>query len=94
MSGTGGDGWGNLQCDMHMVAARLGHGWDQVDHLSCPDCMDRLGRYYSHLIGGKEGSCTLSVCMTINKLKLTITCLLKLMSRHGQSHEVVLEPDP
>ena len=34
MSGTGGGGWGNLQCDMHMVAARLGHGWEQVDHLS------------------------------------------------------------
>ena len=43
--GTGGGGWGHLQGDMHMVAARLGcqsamvgTGWAN----SCPSCMDRL----------------------------------------------------
>ena len=78
-----------VECDMHM-AATLGHGWDQVGHLFCPDCMDRLGKYYSHLIGSKEGSCTLSV-YDINKAKYYV---LILMSGHGQGHEVVLEPDP
>ena len=40
---------------MHMVAARLGcqsaiygTGWAN----SCPGCMDRLRKCYSHLVGG------------------------------------------
>ena len=53
--GTGGGGWGHPQGDMHMVAARLGcqsamvgTGWAN----SCPGCMDRLRKRYSHLVGG------------------------------------------
>ena len=65
--GTGGGGWG----DMHMVAARLGcqsamvgTGWAN----SCPGCMDRLRKCYSHLVGGsflaRKVAWTLSRCMT------------------------------
>ena len=53
--GAGGGGWGHLQGDMHMVAARLGcqramvgTGWAN----SCPGCMDKLRKRYSHLVGG------------------------------------------
>ena len=52
---TGGGGWGHPQGDMHMVATRLGcqsamvgTGWAN----SCPGCMDRLRKRYSHLVGG------------------------------------------
>ena len=52
---TGGGGWGYPQGDMHMVAAILGcervmdgTGWANL----CPDCMNRLIKHYSHLIGG------------------------------------------
>ena len=48
-------GWGHPQGDMHMVAGRLscqsamvGTGWAN----SCPACMDRLRKHYSHLVGG------------------------------------------
>ena len=69
--GTGGGGWGHLQGDMHMVAARLGcqsamvgTGWAN----SCPSCMDRLRKCYSHLVGGSllagKVAWTLSGCMT------------------------------
>ena len=47
-------GRGHPQGDMHMVAARLGcqsamvgTGWAN----SCPGCMDRLRKRYSHLVG-------------------------------------------
>ena len=53
--GTGGGGWGHPQGGMHMVAARLGcqsamvgTGWAN----SCPGCMDRLRKRYSHLVEG------------------------------------------
>ena len=53
--GTGRGGWSHPQGDMHMVAARLGckramvgTGWAT----SHPDCMDRLRKHYSHLVGG------------------------------------------
>ena len=70
---------------MHMVAARLGcqsamvgTGWAN----SCPGCMDRLRKRYSHLVGSSflagKVAWTLSGCMTI-------ACLL--MSGHGQGHE-------
>ena len=69
--GTGGGGWGHLQGDMHMVAARLGRqsamvgtGWAN----SCPGCMDRLRKRYSHLVEGSflagKVAWTLSRCMT------------------------------
>ena len=55
MGGTGGGGFGHLQGDMHMVAANLGcqsamvgTGWTK----SCPGCMDRLRKHYSHIVGG------------------------------------------
>ena len=65
--GTGGGGWGH----MHMVAARLGcqsamvgTGWAN----SCPGCMDRLRKRYSHLVGGSflagKVAWNLSRCMT------------------------------
>ena len=69
--GSGGGGWGHPQGDMHMVAARLGcqsamvgTGWAN----SCPGCMDRLRKRYSHLVecsflAGKV-AWTLSGCMT------------------------------
>ena len=56
---------------MHMVAARLGcqsavvrTGWAN----SCPGCMDRLRKRYSHLVGGSfltgKAAWALSGCMT------------------------------
>ena len=56
---------------MHMVAARLGcqsamvgTGWAT----SCPGCVDRLRKRYSHLVGGsflaKKAAWALSGCMT------------------------------
>ena len=61
--GTEGREWGNPQGDMHMVAARLSFERAMVGTewaTSCPDCMDRLRKHYSHLVGGlvsgKEGS--------------------------------------
>ena len=56
---------------MHMVAARLGcqsamvgSGWAN----SCPGCMDRLRKRYSHLIGGSflagKVAWALSMCLT------------------------------
>ena len=51
----GGGGSDHLQGAVHMVAVRLGceramvgTGWAT----SCPDCMDRLRKHYSHLVGG------------------------------------------
>ena len=53
--GTGGGGWGHLQGDMHMVAARIGFKkaivgtrWSTYR----PDCMERLRKHYSHLLEG------------------------------------------
>ena len=54
-----------------MVAARLGceramvgTGWAT----SCPDCMDKLRKHYSHLVGGwflaRKAALALSGCMT------------------------------
>ena len=83
--GTGGGGWGHLQRDMHMVAARLGlqstmagTGWAN----SRPSCMDRLRKRYSHLVGGSflAGKAAWALSRV-----LTIACLL--MSRCGQGHK-------
>ena len=62
---------GHPQGDMHMVAARLscqsamvGTGWAN----SCPGCMSRLRKRYSHLVGSSflagKVAWTLSGCMT------------------------------
>ena len=69
--GTGGGGWDHLQGDIHMVAAKLGcqsamvsTGWAN----SCPACMDRLRKCYSHLLGGSsagKAAWALSKCITI-----------------------------
>ena len=53
--GTGGGGWGHPQGDMHMVAARLGCQSAMVGTRwanSCPGCMNRLRKCYSHLVEG------------------------------------------
>ena len=53
--GTVESGWGHLQGDMHIVAARLGcEKTIVVTRLanSHPGCMDRLRKYYSYLVGG------------------------------------------
>ena len=52
---SGGDGWGHPQGAMHMAAARLGCkramvGTEWVN--SCPGCMNRHRKRYSHLLGG------------------------------------------
>ena len=69
--GTGGGGWGRLQGDMHIVAARLGCQSVMVGTRwanSCPGCMNRLRKRYSHLVGGSflagKVAWTLSGCMT------------------------------
>ena len=56
---------------MHMVAARLGCQSAMVGTRwanSCPGCMDRLRKRYSHLVGGsflaRKVAWTLSGCMT------------------------------
>ena len=61
--GGTGEAWGHPQGDIHMVAARfgcqsamVGTGWAN----SCPGCMERLGKCYSHLvyrwlISGRKG---------------------------------------
>ena len=61
--GTGGGGWGHLQGAVHMAAGRLGCKSNMVSiglANSCPGCMSRLRKCYSHLLGagfisGKEG---------------------------------------
>ena len=53
--GQGRGEWGHLQGDMHMVAARLGFEKVMVGTewaTSCPDCMDKLRKHYSHLTEG------------------------------------------
>ena len=69
--GTGGGEWGHLQGDMHMVAARLGFEKVMVGTewaTSCPDCMDKLRKHYSHLVEGwflaRKAVWALSGCMT------------------------------
>ena len=45
---------GDMQSDMHMVAAGLGCNSGIVETRwanSCPGCMDRLRKCYSHLVG-------------------------------------------
>ena len=75
---------------MHMVAARLGceramvgTGWAT----SCPDCMDRLRKHYSHLVEGwlltRKAAWALSGCMATNSADYCCS----LMSGHGQSHK-------
>ena len=70
-SGKGRGGWGHLQVDIHMVAAKLGCQTAMVSTRwanSCPRCMDRLGKCYSHLLGGSsagKAAWALSECMTI-----------------------------
>ena len=51
--GTGGDGWGHLQGDLHMVAvvdvcrnALVGTGWSN----SCLVCTNGLRKHCSHLV--------------------------------------------
>ena len=69
-SGTGGGGWGHLQCAVHMVAARLGFEKAMVGTGRAtprPDCMDRLRKHYSHLAEGwllaRKAAWVLSGCM-------------------------------
>ena len=71
MGRTGGGGWGHLQGDMHMVAARLGCQNAMVGTVwanSCPGCVDRLRKHYSYLAGGSllagKAAWTLSGYMT------------------------------
>ena len=65
---------------MHMVAARLGceramvgTGWAT----SCPDCMDRVRKHYSHLAEGwflaRKAAWALSRCMTTESV---VYCML------------------
>ena len=56
---------------MHVVAARLGCKIDVVGTVlanSCPGCMDRLRKHYSHLVGGSflagKAAWALSGCLT------------------------------
>ena len=64
--GTGGGGWGHPQGDMQLgLAVKVPWtGWAN----SCPGCMDRLRKRYSHLVGGSflagKVAWTLSGCMT------------------------------
>ena len=69
--GTGGGGWGHLQGDLHIVAARLGCQTAMVGIRwanSRPGCMDRLRKRYSHLVGvsflAGKAAWALSGCMT------------------------------
>ena len=55
--GTGRGGWGHLQDDMHMVAAKLSCQIAMVGTRlanSCPGCVGRLRKRYSHLVGGSS----------------------------------------
>ena len=70
----GGGGWGHLQGDMHMLAARLGCEIVMVGTkrgTSHPDCMDRLTKHYSHFVGGwllpRKAAWVLSGCMTTKR---------------------------
>ena len=47
--------WGYPLGDMHMVAIgnespMVGTGWPKTN--SCPGCMDKHKKHYSHLVGG------------------------------------------
>ena len=78
---------------MHMVAAGLGFEKAMVGTWRATprsDCMDRLGKHYSHLTEGcflaRKAAWSLSGCMaTDRRIVLTISC--SLMSECGQSHE-------
>ena len=54
VGGTEGGGWAHLQSAVHREAASfdfkramVGTGWAK----SCPGCMNRLRKHYSHLVG-------------------------------------------
>ena len=52
---TGERGWGHQQGAVHMADVRLGCKSNMVGTRlanSCPGCMSRLRKYYSHLLGG------------------------------------------
>ena len=73
---------------MHMVAARLGFEKAMVGirwATSCPDCMDRLRKRYSHLAEGwflaRKAAWALSGCMATDSAAYT------LMGGCGQSYE-------
>ena len=72
--GTGGGGWDHPQGAVHIVAvaarlgcerAMVGPGWAT----SCPDCMDKLRKHHSHLVGSwflaRKAAWALSRCMAI-----------------------------
>ena len=73
--GTRGGGCGHLQGDARLGcrSAMVGTGWAN----SCPGCMDRLRKHYSHLVGSSflagKVAWTLSGCMTT---KSTDYCML------------------
>ena len=80
---TGGNGWGHPQGDLDMVAARLGFeramavtGWAT----SHPDCMGRLRKHYSYLVGGwflpRNAAWALNRCMTTKSADSAQTLLL------------------
>ena len=49
--GTGGGGWGHLQGAVHTAAARLGCKRAIEWANSCPGCINRPRKRYSHLLG-------------------------------------------
>ena len=75
---------------MHMVGARLGCQSTMVGTgraNSCPGCMDRLRKCYSHLVGGSflagKAAWALSGCMTTESADIACS----LMSGCGQGLE-------
>ena len=82
-SGAGGGGWGHPQGAVHMVAARVGCkramvriGWATSHH----DCVDRLRKHYSHLVGGwflaRKAAWALSGCMTTDSADYCMLIIL------------------
>ena len=69
--GKGGVEWDHPQADMHIMAARLGCQSTMVGTRwanSCPGCMNRHRKHYSHLVGGLflvgKTAWNLSGCLT------------------------------
>ena len=84
--GTEGSGWGHPHGAVHMVAARLCWKMTMVETgwaTSHADCMDRLKKHYSHLVGvwflARKGYWALSECITTNSADY---CML--VTGHGQ----------
>ena len=75
----------HTQCDMHMVAARLGYQGTMVgtgSTNSCPGCIDRLRKCYLYLVEGSflAGKAALALSTRLSTESADYCVLVKLVS--------------